>query len=70
MNIITEAKFESLSAAKKLAIAKLSANQEALLATMAQCDPHAGNDLSIYDDVQLVELAESHFIMGGELFAQ
>lgn len=64
--MLNQDQFSALDNQAKVAVARLTANHFALVATCAQCDPHG--DLRRYSDAQMVDLAEAHYIMGGRLF--
>jgi hypothetical protein len=66
--VITQPQFNAMTPELRLAIVKSDANRAALLNTVYQCDPHGANGpFANYTDAQMLDLAEAHYIMDGEL---
>lgn len=63
--ITTEAQFNALPFAARLAIARAPANAEAMEDTCAMCAPHS--TLADCSDEELVEMAEACLVMDCEL---
>jgi len=64
--MLNQDQFAALNDQAKVGVARLMANHFALMTTCAQCDPHG--DLRRYSDAQMIDLAQAHYIMGGQLF--
>lgn len=62
---LTGAQYAALSEADKLTVVKSSANAYTLNCTRAQVSPH--DLMADYSDAEMLDLAQAHYTMGGDL---